>query len=410
MADDQQEDPTSPPMTLEKSATSNDMVEIVRELLYKNKNTALVKAVELLVLNIQQRQVIIMLNQTLQEAIVQTDQMLKDLHDQPVMESMLNNIKSQNQSTRKQLGDKVESIRMHMKSNEVLRKQLKKEIMCFRSGIEDIKRNMHDKEETGKMLFQTITDTKARAEVLHEKFRIITGEKAKLLEETQERLNQLRNQKSICEDNVRQMKLELAECEKEMAQDLVEYEAVKQQVTEMIQAYHQVASEKAAIQQCTVNMVEQMQNEMQKLEQNFEEKKMQLDLAFVENSDKYKQKIEALDQTIGDGTNKYAEQAKHAANYEVEVCKMEDELNDFNNENVKLENELIKLKTLVQVNGELSKIKPTNLFGARIITRARPCKSVAEYASLTSDNEFDESCHLDNEQSFTSTEPKIGKL
>uniref|UniRef100_A0A182S5W4 Uncharacterized protein n=1 Tax=Anopheles maculatus TaxID=74869 RepID=A0A182S5W4_9DIPT len=152
MADDQQEVRTPPtPGSLEQSAdTINDMVQNIRELLYKDKNTALVKAVELLVLNIQQRQVIIMLKQTLQEAIVQTEQMLKDLHEQPVMESLLSNIETQNQSTRKQLGDKVESIRMHMKSNEVLRKQLKKELMGFRTGIDDIKRNVHEKEEIGK--------------------------------------------------------------------------------------------------------------------------------------------------------------------------------------------------------------------------------------------------------------------
>ncbi|XP_035902025.1 putative leucine-rich repeat-containing protein DDB_G0290503 [Anopheles stephensi] len=399
MADDQQQEQTPTPPASEQSATTNEMVQIVRELLYKDKNTALVKAVELLVLNIQQRQVIFMLKQTLQEAVVQTDQMLKDLHDQPVMESLLSNIETQNQSTRKQLGDKVDSIRMHMKSNEVLRKQLKKELMGFRSGIDDIKRHMHEKEEIGKFLCQSFSDTKARADELHKKLCAVSDERAKLREENHERMEQIRKLKHSCEENVRKIKIDLAEGEKELEHLLAELEAVKQQAAEKMHGCRQMVSDKTAMQQRNAKLAQQMQNEMNQLEQNFQGKKIQLDRVFVEKSDEYKQKIEELDQLIGELMNKNAEQEKEAVQSEAEVSKIADELEDVNSENLKLENELANLKASVHVNNGSLQNNPTQQFGGRARVHTLPKPAAAHVASST-DNEFDVSYHLDNEQSF----------
>lgn len=91
MSDSQQ----SPSANDEKQAgggTYNDILENIRELIYKDKSTIMVKAVELQVRNVHQDQEIKLLMQTLQDAIQQKEQMKKDVHDQPVIESFMANM------------------------------------------------------------------------------------------------------------------------------------------------------------------------------------------------------------------------------------------------------------------------------------------------------------------------------
>uniref|UniRef100_A0A182QZ85 Uncharacterized protein n=1 Tax=Anopheles farauti TaxID=69004 RepID=A0A182QZ85_9DIPT len=73
-------------------SASNETVQNILELLYQDKSTVMVKAIDLLVRNVQQQQQITFLNQTIGEAVQQQEQMLIDLHDQPVIESFMANL------------------------------------------------------------------------------------------------------------------------------------------------------------------------------------------------------------------------------------------------------------------------------------------------------------------------------
>uniref|UniRef100_A0A182RRR3 Uncharacterized protein n=1 Tax=Anopheles funestus TaxID=62324 RepID=A0A182RRR3_ANOFN len=403
MADDQQEEQIQTPVSLEHSGTNNDMVQCVRELMYKDKSTVMVKVVDLLVLNLQQQQVIMVLKQTLQEASQQKEQMLKDLHDQPMMESLMSNIEAQNHSTRKQLGDKAESINMHMKSNEVLRKQLKKEIIYFRTGIDEAKRQIHEKEETGKFLHQALVEIVARIEEVGKQLRFVAGERAKLREENREQMDKMQRMKSTYAEIVEKLQTELTGCETALKQHAEELARVKQQGIEKVQACREMLSKKHDMQNISDSLNQQLQDEKAKLEETFAAEKKQINQMYEEKADAYKGKIEELNQTVESLTNIKKQREECIAELDVATSKMNEEINKVNNQNLKLENELGKFRSTVDLNSDSEEGTlngPTlNMFVGK--PREHIVNHTSPHAPPSStDNEV--SCHLDNADSSMS--------
>uniref|UniRef100_A0A182MNB5 Uncharacterized protein n=1 Tax=Anopheles culicifacies TaxID=139723 RepID=A0A182MNB5_9DIPT len=368
MADEQQEEQSQsqsqsqPPITPEQSVTNNDMVQSVQELMCKDKSTVLVKAAQLLIANLQQQQVLLVLNQTLQEAIEQKEQMLKDLHDQPVMESLMNNIEAQNHSTRKQLSDKVESINLHMKSSEVLRKQLKKEIMNLRSYIDDAKRQMHEKEETGKSLQHAHIEIVARIEEGIKQLKWLSGERDKLRKENQEKMDKIKTMRSSCEENFKKLQAELAESHNVLKQRTEELNLLKKQVSGKIQACHQMVSEKHELQNRSDELKRYLEKEKSKIEQTFGEQQAHLDNELANKAEEYERKLDELNQKFETSSNTKARLEEKVTELDVAVSELIEEVNEVRNQNAKLENELINPRPIENLDSdsdeELTQVKP----------------------------------------------------
>uniref|UniRef100_A0A182JWT3 Uncharacterized protein n=1 Tax=Anopheles christyi TaxID=43041 RepID=A0A182JWT3_9DIPT len=413
MADGQQ---SQTPDSIQQDAGTpspyNETLQNIQELMYKDKSTVMVKAVELLVMNKHQQQEITLLKQAMQDVLVQKEQMRKDVHDQQMIESFMNNIESQNNSTRKQLQGKLETINVHIKSAEILRKQLKKQIGGIRCTIDDLRRRINDKEEEGKAVHRMLTQTAARAEQVSKQRSAVSTEMVKLREECQVKMAELRKIALSCEESVTITQSELAERNKELEHCQKEHETVKQMVAEKVQACSQLQTEKASIQQQCAELNQHYENEVGRMEICFLDGKNRTDEMYAEANDVNQRKVTELEQSISSMTNQTAKKERYAEDLNATVSKVVQQLEEAGSRNKKLKSELEILKLGGNVGNAVQKEPAKNK--PNLLTYGRPKAHVFTKntnpappppQSSISGTEF--SYHMDNEESSFNTDANL---
>ncbi|XP_041766101.1 paramyosin-like [Anopheles merus] len=410
---DSQQSPSADAGKQAGGGTYNDILENIRELIYKDKSTIMVKAVELQVRNVHQDQEIKLLMQTLQDAIQQKEQMNKDVHDQPVIESFMANIEAQNSATRKQLQEKVESINVHIKSSEMLRKQLKKESVTLRFAIDDLRRRIDEKEEEGKNIHDALAETAARAQHMTKQRSAVSAEMAKLREECQLKMAEMRKMAASYEESAKKTQAEMAERSKEMEHCEVELAKAKQKVAEKVQAFEQLQTEKATLQQRYAELKKNYENKVERMERCFLEEKTRKDGMFTELNNVNQCKVTELEQSIANSKSQSAQKQRCAGDLHATVLKLALQLEAASNRNKELKTELEKLKTGgLEANGagkqEPPKNKPNLLaFGrpkAFVFSKnANPAPDPAQSATSNTESSF----HMDNDPSFLNSDTHL---
>uniref|UniRef100_A0A182NCH6 Uncharacterized protein n=1 Tax=Anopheles dirus TaxID=7168 RepID=A0A182NCH6_9DIPT len=403
---------------------TNDAVQNVQDLLYQDKCTVIVKAVDLLVRNVQQQQQIAFLNQTIGEAVEQQELMLKDLHDRPVIESFMTNLEAQNLATRKHIQDKAEAINTHIKSNELLRKQLRKEIGGLRSCTNDIKVRANEIEETGKTLHNALQDTKIRLEGLKKQLDAASGTHTKLRAEVLEKDAEIRKIAVGYEEMVRKIKGELLEKDRQLKLRTKELEMEKQKTAGQGEVCNQILSEKKAIGQRHEQLQQHLDNEVSHLEQQFTARKDELDQAYKDAVKGYENKTKELDRTIGSLTDAKLQDEEYIMQVEAALSQMGQELRAADAKGKELEEQLAKLKqkepSVPTTVEEMPIAKRTKFFPEKrkihVFHKNAAAPSMSGGGGFgktrsarqpqTSNDESQSSFHLDNnESSFSSLQP-----
>uniref|UniRef100_A0A182P3Z8 Uncharacterized protein n=1 Tax=Anopheles epiroticus TaxID=199890 RepID=A0A182P3Z8_9DIPT len=349
----------------------NETVQNIRELMYKDKSVVMVKAVELLVLNQHQQQEMFLLKQTMHEALGQTEQMRKDVYDQPVIESFMSNIDAQNSSTRKQLQEKLDSITVHITRNEGLRKKLKKELAGFQFIIDELRKNVQEKEETAKGLQHTLEEVATRADQISKQRSAVAAEMAKLREDCQVKMAELCKIATSCEDSIKKTQSDIAEKDRELVHYSDEMEMVKQSIAAKLQACSKIQTEKAALQQRCADLNQHYAAEVGSLERSFMQSKDEIDQMFDQANSTVQRRVTELEHVIASMKEQIMQKERYERELNENIMKLDQELEGVHNRKQQLENELASFKA-DEAEGNQAGKKPPKSSKPTTLTSGRP--------------------------------------
>uniref|UniRef100_A0A182NCH5 Uncharacterized protein n=1 Tax=Anopheles dirus TaxID=7168 RepID=A0A182NCH5_9DIPT len=335
------------------------MMAHIQDMTQQSKVQVLLNVVELNVKHVQQRQQIAMLQTSIRKVMEDRVQTKKDLIVQHNFKKSVDIVEEQKQSATVRLRERLESVNAHIKSNEVLRLQLRDDDVRVRSGMEDVKRLAVDLTDTAKSLQRSLEMGSNRMKEMNQQLNSLTKENAKLQDECRAKGSEMKTTATSCADIVQKTKQELAATEEGLKRRTEELKREQQRMAEQTKACAEQQAEKDTLQH-EFNLLQQsFEDSILDRRQCFAEQEERLNKSYEEMKTAEEHKIATLSQKVQDMID-----AKHVTEENIDALKakqtnLAEQLQAALDRNKELENAIKDYDHNKHLEKELEMLKET---------------------------------------------------
>lgn len=378
-------------------------VQSITQLMYKDKGTIMLKAVELIINVLQQKEQIAFLQRTIGVEKEQKEQMQRELHDQQSIGSLMGKLESQKQTISRNLGVKADFINAQIKSNQVVSRQVQKEITIFSNNLNDFRSLISNAEERGKHICREFGMAKIRIETLNKDIRSMTALNAKLCSDVNEKKDQITKRSSKYEDLLSKSKNKILEKENRMKQQKEELKKVIEKINEYSTVNNDLQLEHKSLERKILQLKQKGDSESCKIQQEFAKQQHVLQQQLKDATQDWEHKIKNMENMITGLVNEKDQNEDKCAQIEVTLIDMSKELNAKNEQCRKLQLQL--KETEKDSKREMSQTNKRNRkFDDEVASKQQTrhvsdSKHASKESSLVSDFDFDKSYHYDNAES-----------